>query len=88
MLCIICDKEFSAVEQIAEDRYSHAEAEHGLSKEDYDKVDNYVLEGDDEGGNQENSRSPPSTVDVEQPPNVLLCIVCEVEFRKGEEERL
>ena len=46
MLCIICDKEFSAGQKAAE-LYSHAEDEHGLSKEDYDKVANYVLDGGD-----------------------------------------
>ena len=46
MLCIICDKEFSAGQRAAE-LYSHAEDEHGLSKVDYDKVANYVLDGGD-----------------------------------------
>ena len=59
MLCIICDKEFSA-EQKAEELYSHAEVEHGLSREDYDKVDNYVLEeGEDGGGKKERDAPPP-----------------------------
>ena len=83
MLCIICDKEFLLHQgHGVEDLYSHAEAEHGLSREDYQKVDKYVLQGD--GGGEEQ----PETEDLpeEQAPT-LLCIVCESEFGKGDEER-
>ena len=82
-LCIICDKEFSA-ERKADELYNHAEDEHGLTREDYDKVDNYVLDGEDEGKEQKVPK--PTIVTAEQPP-FLICIVCESEFEKGDEER-
>ena len=75
MQCIICDKEFLLHQgHGVEDLYSHAEAEHGLSREDYQKVDEYVLQGD--GGEER-----------PEPEDLLLCIVCESEFEKGDEER-
>ena len=87
MLCIICDKEFSAGQK-AEELYSHAEDEHGLSREDYDKVDNYVLEGEGGGGKERDAPPPrPTTTGTAEQPPFLLCVVCESEFGKGDEEQ-
>ena len=93
MLCIICEKEFGDIEKQHE-LYAHAEGEHGLSREDYDKVDNYVLDGDGVGTSEKTSsisearradHDAPLTLEVA--PLLLYCIVCEAEFIKDHVEK-
>ena len=93
MLCIICEKEFADNEKLYE-LYAHAEREHGLSREDYDKVDNYVLDGDGgEPSEKTSSISETRPADHDAPltlelaPLLLYCIVCEAEFVKDHEEK-
>ena len=90
MLCIICEKEFPDNEK-PDELYAHAEGEHGLSRVDYDKIDNYVLDGDGEQREKTSEISETRPDDYEASltlaPPLLYCIVCEAEFVKDHEEK-